>query len=347
MDTLPQSMVSFDLVIKSLLDASQPFPPAYLHRFSDISPADLAQLKKIWEQVLPDRRAAILEDLETLAETDTLVSFNELCKFTLDDSDPRVRQTSLQILWDANEPSLIPKFIQIMNTDDNLQVRAAAASSLGQFIYLGELEEISQSWLEQVETHLIAVYRSDDDPLVRRRALESLGFSSRKEVEGFIRAAYNNDDVEWLSSALFAMGRSADTAWVPAVLDMLDHPNTDVQFQAVRALGELESSRARSPLLRMLEEGIEDDEVRMAVIWALSKIGGENVRTTLEQLLEESEDEDEAELIEEALDNLYFTEGFNQFGMFDINRGEEGDLDELLDLEEDQGEELDEEDTEE
>lgn len=346
-ETLPTSAVSFDLVIKSLLDTSQPFPPAYLHRFSDLSPDDLAKLKKIWDQVMPDRRAAILDDLENLAEADTLVSFNELCKFTLDDSDPRVRQTSLQILWDANEPSLIPKFIQMMDTDENLYVRAAAASSLGQFVYLGELEELSQSWLEQVENHLIAVYNSNDDPLVRRRALESLGFSSRKEVAGFIRSAYNNDDNEWLSTALFAMGRSADTDWVPAILDMLDHPNTDVQFQAVRALGELEAARARGPLLRMLDEGVEDDEVRMAVIWALSKIGGENVRTKLEQLLDESEDEDEAELIEEALENLYFTEGFNQFGMFDFNREEEEDLDELLGRDDDQDEELDEEDLEE
>ncbi len=343
MDALPKPSVSFDLVIKSLLDTSQPFPPAYLHRFSDITPSDLAQLKKVWAQVLPDRRAAILEDLENLSEADTLVSFDELCKFTLDDADPRVRQTSLQILWESNETSLIPKFIEMMNTDENTLVRAAAASSLGQFVYLGELEEISKSWLDQVENQLITVFRSNEDPLVRRRALESLGFSSRKEVEGFIRSAYNNEDVEWLSTALFAMSRSADTAWVPAILDMLDHPDSEVQFQAVRALGELEAARARGPLLRMLEEGIEDDEVRMAVIWSLSKIGGENVRSKLEQMLEESEDEDEIELIEEALENLYFTDGFNQFGMFDFNPNDEGDLDELADLEEfEEDDELDE-----
>jgi len=343
---IPQkSAVSFDLVIKSLLDNSQPFPPAYLHRFSDLGAAELVELKKNWPQVLPDRRAAILEDLENLAEADTLVSFDEMCKFTLDDSDPRVRQTSLQLLWESNEPALIPRFIQMLNTDENMLVRAAAASSLGQLIYLGELEEISETWLEKVETQLISVYRSNEDALVRRRALESLGFSSRKEVEGFIRSAYNNEDAEWLSSALFAMGRSADTVWVPAILDMLDHPNVEVQFQAVRALGELESARARGPLMDLLDEGIEDDEVRLAAIWSLSKIGGENVRTRLEQMLEEAEDEDEAELIEEALENLYFTDGFDQFGMFDFDQKEKDELEELLDLDEDdQGEDLDEED---
>jgi HEAT repeat protein len=335
MDTHPKPQIAFDLVIKSLLDTSQPFPPVYLHRFSDLSGSDLIQLKKYWSQVIPDRRAAILEDLENLAEADTLVSFDELCRFTLDDSDPRVRQTSLQMLWESNEPAMIPKFIQIMDTDENPLVRAAAASTLGQFIYLGEVEEISKRWLDQVETHLIAVFRSNDNPLVRRRALESLGYSSRKEVEGFIRTAYNEEDNEWLCSALFAMGRSADTAWVPAVLDMLDHPNTDVQFEAVRALGELESPRACGPLLEMLEKGVDDDEVRMAVVWSLSKIGGEKVRDTLEQMLEETDDEDEVELIEEALENLYFTEGFDQFTMFDFDSDDENDLDSYLDQEDD------------
>jgi len=342
MDIPPKSQAPFDAVIQSLLDPSRPFPPVYLHRFSDLAEPDLVQLKKIWPQVLPDRRAAILEDLENLAEADTLVSFDEFCKFTLDDSDPRVRQTSLQMLWESNELAMIPKFIQMMNHDENYLVRAAAASTLGQFIYLGELEEIPKIWLDLVESQLIAVYQSNESPLVRRRALESLGYSSRKEVESFIHWAFNQEDTEWLSSALFAMGRSANSDWVPAILDMLDHPNTDVQFEAIRALGELEAPRARRPLLEMLEAGIEDDEVRMAVVWSLSKIGGENVRQTLEQMLDETEDEDETELIEEALENLQFTDGFDQFGMFDFDSGEQDGLDSFFDLEDDdQDNELD------
>lgn len=339
MDTLPKPEVSFNLITKSLLDNSQPFPPSYLHRFSDISPEDLARLKSVWPQVLSDRRAALLEDLENLADADTLVSFDDLCKFTLEDSDPRVRQTSLQILWESNDTSLIPKFIRMMETDENQLVRAAAASSLGQFVYLGELEEISKGWLDQVADHLISVHRSKEVDLVRRRALESLGFSSREEVKDFIIAAYHKEDNDWIVSALFAMGRSADTAWVPSILEMLDHPDTEVQFEAVRALGELEAVQARSPLLAMLEEGIEDDEVRLGVIWSLSKIGGEDVKDALEQLLEETEDEDEAELIEEAMENLFFTEGFDQFNMFDFDPDAENGLEDYLDLdEEDQDE---------
>lgn len=335
LDTLPKSDVSFALITKALLDNSQPFPPTYLHRFSDLSPADLISLEKVWKDILPDRRAALLEDLENLAEADTLVSFDELSKFVLNDSDPRVRQTALQILWESNEPNLIPKFIHMMERDENKFVRAAAASTLGQFIYLGELEEISKHWLDQVEGSLVKVYQSDEDSLVRRRALESLGFSSREDVAEFIRQAYNKEDPDWLGSALFAMGRSADAKWVPAVLDMLDHPNSEVQFQAVRALGELEDPEGRAPLLELMENGIEDDDVRMAAIWSLSKIGGEKVRELLEQLLDETEDEDEADLIEDAIENLYFTEGFDKFGMFDIDSPDQDELDSFIDVEHD------------
>lgn len=73
----------------------------------------------------------------------------------------------------------------------------------------------------------------------------------------------------------------------------------------------------------------------MAVVWSLSKIGGEKVRDTLEQMLEETDDEDEVELIEEALENLYFTEGFDQFTMFDFDSDDENDLDSYLDQKDD------------
>jgi len=230
---------------------------------------------------------------------------------------------------------LIPKFIYMLENDEDTHVRAAAASTLGQFIYLGELEEISKHWLDQAEDHLIKVYQSDEDSLVRRRALESLGFSSRQDIAAFIRQANNNEDPDWIGSALFAMGRSADPKWVPDVLEMLDHPNTEVQLQAVRALGELEDPQGRAPLIELMENGIEDDDVRLAAIWSLSKIGGEKVREILEQLLDETEDEDEAELIEDAMENLYLTEGFDKFGMFDFDPKDQDELDSFIDLEHD------------
>ena len=72
-------------------------------------------------------------------------------------------------------------------------------------------------------------------------------------------------------------------------------------------------SRDRGPL-GALEEEAQDSEIRAAIFWSLSKIGGEEVRETLETILEETEDEEEVEILEEALDNLSFTEDVGLYG---------------------------------
>lgn len=310
--------VSIQQVLTALLDTSTPFPPTYLHQFSDLEGSNLEALRSIWPQINPQRRYNLLEDLEELAEADTLVSFDNVARLGLDDPDPRVRTVAVRLLWEDEDPRLVPVFLRILQQDANIDARAAAATALGLFIYLGELEELDEKILHQVEDRLIEVMRGSDDTLVRRRALESLGFSGRDEVAPLIRQAYDSGDPDWMSSALFAMGRSADQVWVPEIKRTLRHPKANVQLEAVRAAGELAIETARRTLLDMLEEEAQDSEVRPAVIWSLSQIGGEEVRETLEQILEETDDEEEMDLVEKALDNLTFTEDMDMFSMLDF-----------------------------
>ncbi len=341
MSTTPKRIVPFDDILAALLDDSRPFPPAFLHRFSDLTPTDLIKLKTIWPQISTQRRISLMEDLEELAEVDTLVSFDDLSVFALDDEEPRVRSAALRALWEADNEKLVPKFISMMEEDPDEMVRATAASTLGKYVYLGELEEISSKTLRRVEDHLLSVAQSSELPLIRRRAIEALGYSSRPEVKPLILSAYNNADPQWLCTALFAMGRSASEEYIPAVIEQLDHPDPEVQFEAVRAAGQLSAGDARETLLEMLQAGIEDDELRMAVIWSLSEIGGEQVREVLENLLDQTEDDEEADFLQEALDNLFLTEGLASFEMFDFEAQDEDDLDSIINLENDEDEEED------
>lgn len=341
MSTTPKRIVPFDDILAALLDDSRPFPPAFLHRFSDLTPTDLIKLKTIWPQISTQRRISLMEDLEELAEVDTLVSFDDLSVFALDDEEPRVRSAALRALWEADNEKLVPKFISMMEEDPDEMVRATAASTLGKYVYLGELEEISSKTLRRVEDHLLSVAQSSELPLIRRRAIEALGYSSRPEVKPLILSAYNNADPEWLCTALFAMGRSASEEYIPAVIEQLDHPDPEVQFEAVRAAGQLSAGDARETLLEMLQGGIEDDELRMAVIWSLSEIGGEQVREVLENLLDQTEDDEEADFLQEALDNLFLTEGLASFEMFDFEAQDEDDLNSIINLEDDEDEEED------
>lgn len=319
-----QKNIPFQLVVAALLDENTPFPPTYLHRFSKMAADELEQLKRAWLQVNPARRLALLEDLEDMLEGDNLVILDDLSRFALQDPDPAVRTTAIRMLWDDPDLKLVNTFTGILRTDPEPVVRAAAASALGLFVYLGELEEVPDGLHEQVEDELLRVMGGPDHAIVRRRALESLGYSGREEVVELIQSGYQNGDLEWLASALFAMGRSADPRWERPVLEMLRHEDTTVQTEAARAAGALELAAAREPLLELLEQpqALEDD-LYAAVVWSLSQIGGENVRETLERMAEETDDDEDADFLDQALENLDFTEGFDVLDMFDFDEGEE------------------------
>jgi len=109
------------------------------------------------------------------------------------------------------------------------------------------------------------------------------------------------------------------------VLSKLHAPDEDIRSEAIHAAGELELPSARSILLDLLEDE-EDLEIRRELIWALSKIGGEGVRGRLEEILEVEADDEEAGFIEEALDNLTFTEDLARFDLLDLDP--DADLDE-------------------
>jgi HEAT repeat protein len=332
--------VTFKEVVAALLDNNRPFSPRYLHKFSDISSTDLEALKKIWLQVTLDRRVALLEDLEELVEADTVVSFDEVARFAMSDPDGRVRTTAIRLLWESDDIRLVPVFTKMMLEDKEEIVRAQAVSAIGLFIYVGELDAIPSFSHHKIENDLLSVLKGTDTPLVRRRALESLGFSSREEIPALIRKAYNENDPQWAASALFAMGRSADQQWEESILNNLDHSDSDVQIEAIRAAGQLELGSAREALLKMIEEYEElDVDLRAAVTWSLSQIGGEGVHEALDKLFEDIEDEDEAEYIEDALENLSFNESGGDLNMLGLPVDEDDLLNTIIDVTEKEGDE--------
>jgi len=318
----------FTQVIEALLDQTHPFPAYHLHRFSDLPEKELDILKKEWGKIHPDRRLTLLEDLEELAEADTLLCFDDIARYALDDEHPRIRETAIHLLWEVEDTRLATQFMKILLRDTDEKVRTAAAGALGLFVYLGELEQISSTIHHQVEESLLDQFTSNEPKAIRRKALESLGYSGREEVIQLISTAFATNENEWMASALCAMGRSADIRWEASILNMLEHPLAQVQEEAIRAAGELELSSARQPLLKLLEEKDSlDSGVFGALVWSLSQIGGEHVREALEELAEDTEDDVEIDYIESALENLEFTDNFTLSDMFDFDVGRKSDLD--------------------
>lgn len=331
MYTPHQNEFEIDAIKAALLNTDAPFPPAMVYYFSDIAQEDLDQLAVVWPEVWIERRRGLLEDMETLAESDTLLYFDPFAVLCLEDEDPVARATAIRLLWQSENADLVPLLLKRLQEDPEAIVRAAAATALGVFVELGELDKIKDATYQLVLDSLIKAHLDAKDELVRRRALESLGYASHPDIADFIRRAYDTNNEEWLQSALLAMGRSFDQRWTNPVLEMFNHPDSLVRYEAIRAAGELEAEQAREPIIDLLEEGTDDEDIYLAAIWSLSKIGGEGVRELIEYALEEVEDEDEIQFLEEALENLDFTE---QVNTFDLMYLDEDDLDDWLDEEE-------------
>ena len=331
--------IPFQQVLDALLDIETPFPPRFLYRLSDLNRSDLAALVQVWPQVPAWRRQALLEDIETLGEADYLLSFEAMSQFVLQDPDAGVRLPAVRILSEYENPSFATKFIELAETDPDTGVRAAATAALGYYVYLGELDELDEGKKDEVEKFLLEIYGSSQPEIIRRRALESLGYTSREAVQPLIQQAYTAGNRDWTATALFAMGRSANEIWLPQVFESLDSLLPTIRAEAARAAGELEAHSTVPRLLELLDD--PDEDVMTAAIWSLSQLGGEGVGNALVKVLKRTEDDELAEWIDSALENLAFTEGVQAFEMLELSDEDlEDDDDEFEDDDEDEIEDI-------
>ena len=245
-----------------------------------------------------------------------MVSFDDLARSLLKDDDPQVRVRAINLLWECSDPKLVPLYFSILDNDPDLDSRATAASILGQYISLGELDKIPSELLHAIEENLLSILKDDTPDLIKRRALEALGASTRRDVDSLIETSYHQKSTDWIVSAIHAMGRSSDERWEKFVLAHLFDQEQEIKSEAINAAGKLELESARTPLLDLLEDE-EEEEIRKEIIWSLSCIGGEDVRSRLEELLDLA-DEDEIDFLEEAVENLLFTEELDQFSLLDL-----------------------------
>lgn len=296
--------INFNQVVDALLDENAPFPVAYMMSLSDIPPANLEILKKSWVQISPARKTVLMENIEIIHETEITSNFEDIAELALEDGNSAVRMSSLRLFWDYENPHLVRNFIDLMQNDPDVGVRTQAASTLGKYMYLSEIEMIDTRYQKLIGEALIKVLRSNESELIRQKALEAFGYSSNPAVKEFIHNAYNSGDYNWISSSLEAMGRSADENYASLVLPMLAHPDLRIQREAVFAAGELELSTARKLLLRMALELEQDEDLWVQVVSALSKIGGEGVFEVFERLLENASTDEEEDFLNDAIETL-------------------------------------------
>lgn len=325
--------LDFQSVLDHLLDSKKDIPAGHLAYYSDLDPKSLRLFLDVWSSVPQKRKVLLLDKLTAHLDEDTIVSYEDIGKALLDDADAEVRARALGLLAESDDPRLVDTFLKILQADTDLAPRLKAANLLGEFVLMGELEELDETHLHKIEEALIAVIRSDENPSLRRAAVEAFGYSGRDEAVAILESAYEREDPLWVASALRAMGRSHDNRWDDSVISKLLDADPRIRYAAAEAAGELTIEEAGPIMLKMLEDEEEDDNVTMAAVWALSQIGGEDARAYILNMLENTDDDDVTEFLEDALENLDFNEELNKFDLLsldeddDLSEFDEDDLD--------------------
>jgi len=311
--------LTFQNVLDHLLDSKKDIPQSHLRFYSDLAPKSLRLFLDIWPRVNPTRKVLLLDKLLSHLEEDTIVSYEEIGNALLDDPNGEVRARAIRLLIESDDPKFAGKLVDIFLNDADLAPRMEATQLLGEFILMGELEKIKGAQQRKIEDALISVIRGEEHSGLRKRALESLGFSSRPELVALIESAFERSDPSWVASALRAMGRSQDSRWSEDVVSMLLDEEPIIKFAAVEAAGQLAIEEAVPILLQILDDEEEDEQVTAAAIWSLSQIGGEDARTYLVALIEQNEDEELVEFLEDVLENLNFTDELNNFDLLTLD----------------------------
>jgi HEAT repeat protein len=320
--------LSLQDVLDHLLNSSKDIPQSHLKFYSDLDSNSLKLFLETWQNVQPTRKLILLDRLLSNLEEDYLVRYEQIGSALLGDSDGEVRARAIRLLTESDDPKLANKLMGIFLTDAELAPRMEAAHLLGEFVLLGELDKLSPSQQQKMEDALISVVRGEEDSTLRKRALESLSYSSRPEIATLIESAFERTDPAWVASALRGMGRSHDERWNDNVVSKLLDEDPLIKFAAIEAAGQLVIETAVPILLQILDDEEEPEDVATACIWALSQIGGDDARTYLMALLDQTEDDDLTEFLEDALENLNFTEEFNKFELLTLDEEDEPDEDE-------------------
>lgn len=283
----PATPSSIEETLDHLADNDQPLVSSKLADLSKLSPEEVGLFEQAWVAIEPERRRQIMYRLVELAENDAKLDFDSIFRSCLNDQDAEVRSKAIEGLWESEDTSLIDPLINLLRQDSSEKVQAAAATALGKFVMLVELNKLRSSYKSKIEHVLLSVIGHESRPVeVRRRALEAVAPLSLPEVKRAITEAYHSNDSKLKVSAIYAMGKNCDPSWLAILLRELASPNAELRYEACVACGELGEEEAVPYLIELVND--PDTEVQVAAIQALGKIGGSEAEACLKQCLNDS-----------------------------------------------------------
>ena len=294
--------MSLEMCLIELCDEDAPLSYSNLIELSDLVSAERPQFVAIWNQVTSERRAQVIGRLVDLAEENAQLDFAEVLKIALADDDYLVQEKAIAGIWEGEDRAVIPLLLDILQSDGPAEVRASAAGALGKFARLAQEDKILPKDAQMVQESLMRSLQDEGDPLeVRRRALEAVSPFNTPRVHEYIRWAYSSGEQKLKCSSLYAMAKSQEEAWMPAILTELRSAHPSLRYEAATACGELGEEDVVQHLIPLLED--DDTQVQMAAVIAMGNIGGTLAKRALQRCMRDA-DETLREAVQEALEEM-------------------------------------------
>ena len=272
--------MAIDVFIRAIANESEPLSEAPFHEASDPTPSEVVEFDLFLSTLDVVERRVVVTTMVEQAEENLELDFTSIFRHLLKDEDDHLVQLGIEGLWEQEDRWLVAELVDLLRSERGARVRAASAVALGRFPLLALEGKISPQDSALIYRVLMDFLEDEIEDLeVRRRCLEAAAPFNTEEVRDYIRWAFDEEDQDLRSSSIYAMGRTGELTWLPALLRELESSDAAVRYETAHACGELADQQATPHLIELLRD--EDPEVRLASIAALGKIGGTEARRAL------------------------------------------------------------------
>ena len=194
--SLDEPTLTLEEVLYSLVREPEEIPANELAVFSDLSRTDADETRRVWALIPLQRRRAVVSSVTELFADNLDLDFGAFLRIALDDSDSVVQRFAvIGLAQEGASADLMGRYIQLLQSAQDVDLRAAAAAALGAYILDGELEELDAAMAMRAEQVLMTVLTDAQEPsVVQSRALESIAYSGELGVRQLIEDAYYSPD---------------------------------------------------------------------------------------------------------------------------------------------------------
>jgi HEAT repeat protein len=280
--------MSLEIFLETLADPSASVLAGDFFEASDLLPRELGLFARTWFSIPAERQRWIIATMVDLAEDNPELDFCAVFKMCLKERDEEVLEKAMEGLWEHEDRSVIPRLVEILNSNKSPRARSASAVALGKFAVIVQEGKLLPKDGELIHDSLMAVLADQDQHVdVRRRSLEAIAPFNTGDIRRYVSWAYESQDLDLRSSSIFAMGRTGEPSWLPLLIKELQSPEPAFRYESAHACGELGEEDAVPHLVSLLE----DDEytVQLAGLNALGKIGGPLAKKVLLHCVKEGD----------------------------------------------------------